>query len=148
MFIVSFSVSFICLVVIRLIPCVIPLWGSSPAHSPSGKKPNPFSQEDAHFSGRWTSATAQSTLVNSSTFLLRKIMPGFWGVATWHTIFTSSCVTPLCHAVTAHSPSGKEFNPSSQEDDRFSSIFYSMCGLFLYRKTTALQRSVALDWWS
>ena len=57
--------------------------------------------------------------VKSSTLPLRK-MPVFQGVAPWHTIFTSSCVIPLWDSATAHSPSGKELNPSSQEDACFS----------------------------
>ena len=55
----------------------------------------------------------------SSTIPLRK-MPVFQGVAPWDTIFTSSCVIPLCDSTTAHSLSGKELNPSSQEGARFS----------------------------
>ena len=35
-----------------LILCVITLWNSATAHSPSGKELNPSSQENAHFSGR------------------------------------------------------------------------------------------------
>ena len=57
--------------------------------------------------------------VKSSNFPLRN-MPVFQGVAPRHTIFTSSCVIPLWDSATAHSPSGKELNPSSQEDARFS----------------------------
>ena len=56
MFILSFSISFVCLVVILLIFCVIPLWDSGTAQSPSGKELNPSFQEDARFSGRSTSA--------------------------------------------------------------------------------------------
>ena len=56
MFILSFSISFVCLVVTLLILCIIPLWDSATAHSPSGKELNPSSQEDARFSGRCTSA--------------------------------------------------------------------------------------------
>ena len=47
-------------------------------------------------------------------------MSVFQGVAPWHTIFTLSCVIPLWDSTTAHSPSCKELNPSSQEDARFS----------------------------
>ena len=57
--------------------------------------------------------------VKISTLLLRK-MPVFQGVATWHIIFTSFCVIPLWDSATAHSPSGKELNSTSQEDARFS----------------------------
>ena len=57
--------------------------------------------------------------VKSSTFPLGK-MPVFQGAAPRHTIFTSSCVIPLWNSATAHSPSGKKLNPSSQEDTRFS----------------------------
>ena len=60
-------------------------------------------------------------LAKSSTLPLRK-MPVFQGVAPWHKIFTSSCVIPLWDSATAHSPSGKELNPSSQEDARFSGL--------------------------
>ena len=56
MFILSFSISFFWLVLILLILCVIPLWDLAPAHSPSSKKLNPSSQEDALFSGRCTLA--------------------------------------------------------------------------------------------
>ena len=47
-------------------------------------------------------------------------MPVFQGVAPQHTFFTSSCVISLWDSATAHSPSGKELKPSSQEDVRFS----------------------------
>ena len=57
--------------------------------------------------------------VKSSTLPLRKI-PVFQGVVPRHTIFTSSCIIPLWDSATANSPSGKELNPSSQEDARFS----------------------------
>ena len=56
MFILSFSIFFVCLAVILLVPCVIPLWDSATAHSPSGKELNPSSQGDARFSGRCTLA--------------------------------------------------------------------------------------------
>ena len=93
MFILSFSISFASLVVILLILCVIPLWASATAHSPSGKELNPPSQKDARFSGRCTTAY-------KFHFILR--------------------VIPLWDSVTAHSPSGKELQPSSQEDAHFS----------------------------
>ena len=91
MFILSFSIFFVCLAVIILILCVVPFLESPTAHPP----------------------------VKSSTLLLRR-MPVFQGVASGHTIFISSCVIPLWNSATAHSPSGKELNPSSQEDARFS----------------------------
>ena len=56
MFILSFSISYVCLVVTFLILCIIPLWDSVTAHSPSSKELNPSSQEDSRFSGRCTSA--------------------------------------------------------------------------------------------
>ena len=55
-FILSFFISFVCLVVILLIFWVIPLWDSATTHSPSGKELNLTSQEDARFSRRCTSA--------------------------------------------------------------------------------------------
>ena len=60
--------------------------------------------------------------VKNSTLSLRK-MPVFQGVAPWHKILTSSCVIPLWDSATAHSLSGKEFNPSSQENVRFSEYY-------------------------
>ena len=56
MFMFSFSISFVCIVVILLVLCAIPLWDLVAAHSPFGKELNPSSQEDARFSGRCTSA--------------------------------------------------------------------------------------------
>ena len=52
MFILSFSIFFVCLSVILLLPYVIPFWDSAEAHSPCSKELNPSSQEDARFSGR------------------------------------------------------------------------------------------------
>ena len=46
-------------------------------------------------------------LVKSSTLLLKKMLI-FQGVASRHTIFTSSCVIPLWDSATTHLPSGKE----------------------------------------
>ena len=91
-YILSFSISFVCLVVILLILCIIPLGTQQQLTHPP---------------------------VKSSTLPLSK-MPVFHGVAPRHTIFTSSCVIPLWDSATAHLPSGKELNPSSQEDARFS----------------------------
>ena len=64
MFILSFSTSCVCLVFILLIFCVIPLWDSATAHSPSSKELKPSSHEDARFSGR-------CTLVYTFHFILR-----------------------------------------------------------------------------
>ena len=72
--------------------CVIPLWDSATAHSPSGKELNSSS-------GR---------------------CPFFRALLLGIQFFISSCVIPLWDSATAHSPSGKELNPSSQEDARFS----------------------------
>ena len=51
----------------------------------------------------------------------------FQGLAHWQNNFTSSCFTPLIppplrpwESATIHSPSGKNLNPLSQEDTRFS----------------------------
>ena len=92
MFILSFSIFFVCRAVIPLVPSSS-LFGTQQqlTHPP----------------------------VKSSTLPLRK-MPIFQSVAPWRKVFTSSCVIPLWDSATAHSPSGKELNPSSQEDARFS----------------------------
>ena len=64
MFILSFSIFFVCLAVILHVLCVISLWDSATTYSPSGKKLNPSSQEDARFSGR-------CTLAYNFSFILR-----------------------------------------------------------------------------
>ena len=56
MFILFFSISFVCLVVALLILCIIPLWESATVQSPSGKELNPSTQEDARCSGPCTLA--------------------------------------------------------------------------------------------
>ena len=97
-FILSFSISFFCLAVIRLILWVISLYDSVTAHSPSGKELNPSSQEDARFHG----------------------------VAPGHAIFTSSYVIPLSDSARAHSPSAKELKHSSQKTPVFQCVPLSM----------------------
>ena len=64
--------------------------------------------------------------VKSSTLPLRK-MPLFQDVAPWHTTFTASCVILLWDSATAHSPSGKELNPSSFNQSCFSGIIVLWC---------------------
>ena len=49
MFILFFSISFVCLVVTLLILCIIPLWDSVPGHAPSCKELNPSCQEECPF---------------------------------------------------------------------------------------------------
>ena len=51
MFVLSFSISFDCFVVIHLILCVIPLWDSATAHSTSCKELKLSSMEESWFSG-------------------------------------------------------------------------------------------------
>ena len=46
-------------------------------------------------------------------------MSVFHGAAPWHINFTLFSIIPLWDSATAHSPSDKEFNPSSQKDARF-----------------------------
>ena len=92
MFMLCFSISFVCLVVTLIILCIIPLWDSAKAHSPSSEELNTSSQK----------------------------MSVFQGVVPRHTFFTSSFVIPLRDSATAHSPSDNELNSSSQEDARFS----------------------------
>ena len=94
MFILSFFISFVCLVVTLLILCIISLWDSATAHYPP---------------------------VRSSILPLRK-MPVFQGVAPQHTIFTSSCVIPLWDSATAHSTPDKELKLSSLEESCFSRL--------------------------
>ena len=59
--------------------------------------------------------------VKNSTLPLRKMLI-FQGIAHRQTDFILSCVIRLRDSATAHSPSGKELNPSSQEDTRFSGL--------------------------
>ena len=96
MFILFFSISFVCLEVILLILCVIPFWDSAPTQ-----------QQITH------------PLLKSSTLPLRK-MPVFQCVAPWHTILPSPCFISLWTSATDHSPCSKELNPFSQEDAHFS----------------------------
>ena len=51
MFLLSFTISFVCLVVILLILSVILLWDSATAHSLSGKELKRSSLEESSFSG-------------------------------------------------------------------------------------------------
>ena len=44
------------------------------------------------------------------------------GVAHRQADFTLSSVIPLWDSATAHSPSGKELNPSTQKDARFQGV--------------------------
>ena len=64
MFILSFFIVFVYLAVILPIPCLIPLWDSAAADTPSGKELNSSSQEDARFS-------EHCTLANNFDFILR-----------------------------------------------------------------------------
>ena len=57
-------------------------------------------------------------LLKSSTLPLRK-MSVFQGVASEHINFTLSCIIFLWNSATVHSPSGKDFHPSSQNNARF-----------------------------
>ena len=129
--ILSFSISFVCLVVILLIICVTPRWNSATAHSPSGEELNSSFQEKSPFfralhlhiqillhpASCLFGTQQQLTLppVKSSTLPLRKI-PVFQGVAPRHAISTLSCVIPLWDSATAHSPSGKELKLSSLKE--------------------------------
>ena len=103
-FIFSFSIFFVCLAVILLIICAIPLWDSTTAQSPSGKELNPSSQEDTRFLGRCTS------LAYHFHFILRH---------------------PSLGLSTAHSQFGEELNSSSQKDNRFSGR-YSLAYKFYF----------------
>ena len=127
MFILSFSIFFVCLAGILLVPCVIPLGTQQQLTHPPVNSSTLRLRKIPVFQGvapwhtiftsscvipLWNSTTAHSSSGKSSTLPLRK-MPVFQGVAPWHKIFTSSCVIPLWDSATAHSPSGKELNPSS-----------------------------------
>ena len=107
-FIFSFSISFVCLIVILLILCVISLWDSAAAHSPSGKDLTPSSQEDAHSSGRYPLAYK----------------------------FHSMLRRPSLGAI-AHSPSDREFIPSSLEESCLA-LFLCCCAMFSYYPDWAL----------
>ena len=107
--------------------CVILLWDSATAHSPSGQNLHPSSQEDARFSGCCTLAYNFHFILHyPSLGLCNSSSPSdknahFSGRCNlaWK-FFTLSCVIPLWDSATAHSSSGKELNPSSQEGVRFS----------------------------
>ena len=57
-----------------------------------------------------------------SSILPHRKMPVFKGIAPRHTIFTSSCVIPLWDLATAHSPSVKELKLCSLEKSCFSGL--------------------------
>ena len=106
------------------------LFGTQLTHTPEKRstlplRKMPISQGVAHHETSfilscviplWNPAIAQG---KSSTLPLRK-MPVSQGVAPRHTIFTSFCVIPFWDSTAAHSASGKELNPFSQEDALFS----------------------------
>ena len=114
MFMLFFSIFFVCHAVILLIPCVIPLWDSAAAHSPSGKELNPSSQEDARFSGR-------CTLAYNFQFILRHPSLGL----------SNSSPILLIKSIYAFI------------------LFYTICDLFLKRKTAAVAEECSPRvWWS
>ena len=121
MFILSFSISFICLVVIL------------------------FSFSTSSIFG--TQHQLTHPLVKSSTLPLRKV-PAFQGVAHRQTNFTLSCVIPLWDSATAHSRSGKELNPSSQEDAHFSGRCSLACNFhfILHHPSLGLSNSSLTLW--
>ena len=77
----------------------IPLWDSAPAHSPFGKEINPFSQEDARFSGRWTLTCwfhfiqrhTSLVLSNSSLTIRWRAQPFLSGRCPFLRAFFSTC---------------------------------------------------------
>ena len=121
MFILSFSISFDSLVITLLILCNSPSWDSNQLTLPP---------------------------VKSSTLPLRK-MPVFQGIAPRHRIFTSSSVIPLWDLATAHSPFGKELNPPSQEDARFSEHCTSAYNFhfILCHPSLGLSKGSLTLWW-
>ena len=104
----SFSISFACLAVTLLILCIIPLWGSAAAHSPSGKELKLSSLKKSCFS--------RLVLVNVVTL---SCLGSLW-FAT-HTYYS---LNPICQCILSVVYFYGEKPP-------LSIIFYSMCGLFL-----------------
>ena len=78
-------------------------------------------------------------------------MPIFQGITPGHTIFTLSCVISLWDSPTTHSPSGKELNRSSQEDDHLGIqiSFYLVLSLFRTQQqlTQPLVKSSSFPLW-
>ena len=132
MFILSFSISFVCLALILLI-----LFRTQHqlTHPPVKDLTLPLRKMpvfQALHIGKIISLYPVSSLfgtqqqlthppIKSSTLPLKK-MPVFQGVAPRHTIFTSSCVIPLWVSATAHSLSGKELNPFSRKYSFFRAL--------------------------
>ena len=112
MFILSFSVTFVCLVVILLILCH-PSLGLGNSSLTSDKELNPSPQKDSSSQG----------------------------ILTWHTNFTLSCVNHPWDSPTAYFHSSKELVPSSLEDTKFSRRcnfsckFYSILSCVIPHKT-------------
>ena len=150
MFILSFSISFVCLVVILLILCVIPLWDSATAHSPSGKA-QPF------LSGRWPFfralhvgikfslhpalslfGTQQQVIhppAKSSTFPLMK-MPVFQSVAHRHTI--------SLHPASSLFGTQQQFNRPPVKSSSFPLCpqYLILCVVYFYSERPPLCRGV------
>ena len=135
MFILSFSISFVCLVVILLILSVFPLWYSAPAHSPSGNELNPPSYEDGHFSrgGSRTAATSVNYYTKRSILDVAAVLDPplklrcsifISCVINFYLLFHYfiSCVIPFWDSATAHSPSDKELKFYSLEKSCFSGL--------------------------
>ena len=161
MFILFFSISFVFLAVILLILCVILLWESAPAHSPSGKELNPSTQEDARFSGRCYSAYnfhfilrhPSLELSNSSltlraraqTFLSGRIM--FPRAYCFVNVLTLSCLgslwfgTHLYYSLNPYMNLYYLWSTSIAEDRRHAKYFIT-CVVYFYSKRPLLCREV------
>ena len=121
MFILSSSISFACLVVTLLIPCIIPLWDSATAHSPSGKELKLSSLEKSCFSG----------LVVVNVLTLSCLGSLWFATHPYYSLNTCQFILSVIYFYSERPP--------------LSIIFYSMCGLFPQRMTATLQRSVTRD---
>ena len=158
MFILSFSISFVCLIVILSHSLRHLSLGLSTSSLTLREKTQPFVSGRCPFLralhlGKlswlflasflfWTQHQHTHPAVKSSTLRLRKTLL-FQGVAHWQTNFTLYCVISLYDSATANSPSSKELNPSSQEDANFldvapwHTVFTSSCIIRLWDSATA-----------
>ena len=129
MFILSFSISFVCLVVILLILCIIPLWDSATVHSPSGKELNSSSQEDTRFSGRCTTAyNFRFILCHPSLYSSQ-----FLWAYCFANVFTLSCLASPWFGTHPHYLLNLY-------------VYFTICGLFLWWKTAATQNILFYVW--
>ena len=144
MFILSFSISFVCLVVILLIFCVIPLWDSGTAHSPSGKELNPSFQEDTRFSGRCTSVYNFNFILRHSSLGLSHSSLKKFKLSSMEEWYFSGIIVLLMFS---HYTAWDLYGLVITHVAYWTHVcIYTIRGLFQLRKTAAIQNVLFYVW--